>query len=109
MTPAMHQFANVEELPRSPSVDSRPIHFDLSALERMIQCALLITIVVLRLVKMRSHPLDSDERQHLHVVWAWTHGMIQYRDTFDNHMPLFHLIMAPFVAFFGERPEILSF
>jgi hypothetical protein len=46
---------------------------------------------------------DSDEPQHLHVVWAWTHGLVQYRDVFDNHMPLFHLLCAPILGLLGEH------
>ena len=51
--------------------------------------------------------VDSDEPQHMHVAWAWTQGMVQYRDVFDNHTPLFHLLTAPLVAMFGERPDIV--
>src|ERR1700731_301595 len=46
---------------------------------------------------------DSDEQQHLHVVWAWTQGLVQYRAVFDNHMPLFHLICAPILGLLGEH------
>ncbi|MEY2485947.1 MAG: hypothetical protein QOH39_1595 [Verrucomicrobiota bacterium] len=46
---------------------------------------------------------DSDESQHLHVIWAWTHGLVQYRDVFDNHMPLFHLLCAPLLGVLGEH------
>jgi hypothetical protein len=50
---------------------------------------------------------DSDEQQHLHVAWGWTAGLVQYRDLFDNHAPLFHMITAPILALFGERADIL--
>lgn len=50
---------------------------------------------------------DSDESQHLHVIWAWTHGLVQYRDVFDNHMPLFHLLCAPLLGLLGEHPADL--
>jgi hypothetical protein len=50
---------------------------------------------------------DSDESQHLHVVWGWAHGLIPYRDLFDNHTPLFHLFMAPFFASLPEWPGVL--
>src|SRR5262249_38433169 len=46
---------------------------------------------------------NSDEPQHLHVVWAWTHGLVQYRDVFDNHMPLFQLLCAPILGLLGEH------
>ncbi|MDQ2658808.1 MAG: glycosyltransferase family 39 protein [Verrucomicrobiota bacterium] len=50
---------------------------------------------------------DTDESQHLHVIWAWTHGLVQYRDVFDNHMPLFQLLCAPLLALMGEHARDL--
>ena len=50
---------------------------------------------------------NTDETQHLHVLWGWTRGMIQYRDLFDNHPPLFHMLMAPFFGLFPERADIV--
>ena len=52
--------------------------------------------------------LDSDETQHLHVVWGWTQGLLPYRDFFDNHAPLFSWLCAPLLAAFGERPDIVT-
>jgi hypothetical protein len=51
--------------------------------------------------------VDTDEPQHLHVVWAWTQGLVPYRDVFDNHAPLFHLAMVPLVKALGERADLL--
>ena len=62
---------------------------------------------VLRLALILRYRIDSDETQHLHVVWGYTHGLLQYRDLFDNHMPLFHLASIPFLLATGERPEAL--
>jgi hypothetical protein len=50
---------------------------------------------------------DSDEPQHLHVAWAWAHGLMQYRDLFDNHMPLFHMLCGPIVVVLGDRADLL--
>jgi len=50
---------------------------------------------------------DSDEPQHMHIAWAWSHGMVQYRDVFDNHMPLFHLVTSPLFAIGGDDPRLL--
>ncbi len=58
---------------------------------------------------MFRYRIDSDEPQHLHVVWGWTHGLLQYRDVFDNHMPLFQMLCAPLLRVIGERPESLIF
>src|SRR2546428_199089 len=61
----------------------------------------------LRVLYILHHRADSDEPQHLHVVWGWTQGLVQYRDFFDNHAPLFHLLMVPWVRGWGERPDLL--
>src|SRR5258708_9301857 len=50
---------------------------------------------------------DSDEPQHLHVAWGWTAGLVQYRDLFDNHAPLFHILLAPILKVVGEPPDVL--
>lgn len=62
---------------------------------------------LLRAVCVWVQPWDSDEPQHLHVVWSWTEGLIPYRDFFDNHTPLFHVLCAPFLMAFGVRPDII--
>lgn len=51
--------------------------------------------------------VNSDEPQHLHVVWGWAVGLLPYRDLFDNHAPLFQWLMAPLIAMLGERADIL--
>lgn len=62
----------------------------------------------LRSISVYNHPWDNDEAQHLHVVWAWTQGLIPYRDFFDNHAPLFHLLCAPVLSLIGERADVIS-
>ncbi|HWN64709.1 MAG TPA: glycosyltransferase family 39 protein [Candidatus Binatus sp.] len=49
----------------------------------------------------------SDEPQHLHVVWGWARGFVQYRDLADNHMPLFHILCAPIYKLIGDCGTIL--
>src|SRR5207237_9111560 len=41
----------------------------------------------------------------LQVACESTHGLVQYRDFFDNHAPLFHMMMAPVLALVGERAD----
>jgi hypothetical protein len=60
-----------------------------------------------RVVAILRFRVSSDEPQHLHVIWAWTQGLVQYRDVFDNHSPLFQLLMAPVLALLPERPDIV--
>src|SRR5882762_333097 len=60
--------------------------------------------IVSRVVLAWHQTIGSDEPQHAHVAWAWVHGLVQYRDVFDNHTPLFHLVSAPLVALIGDGP-----
>lgn len=46
---------------------------------------------------------ENDELQHLHVVWSWTRGLTQYKDIFDNHTPLYHLVTAGLVSLLGLK------
>ena len=75
--------------------------------ERILLWSTAAAALVLRAVAFFRYRFDSDEQQHLHVAWSWTQGLVQYRDFFDNHLPLFHLLTAPFVAVAGERADIL--
>lgn len=53
-----------------------------------------------------AHRIDSDEPQHLHIAWAWMRGLVQYRDEFDNHLPLLHLLFAPLMALMPESSSV---
>jgi 4-amino-4-deoxy-L-arabinose transferase-like glycosyltransferase len=75
--------------------------------ERAVVYALLGFMFSLRILYVFRYNIDTDEPQHLHVVWGWTRGLVQYRDLFDNHCPLFHLLFAPLFALLGERPDII--
>ncbi|MEI9898034.1 MAG: hypothetical protein WDN28_30300 [Chthoniobacter sp.] len=54
-----------------------------------------VVILALRIGYSLILRFDSDEPQHLHVVWAWTKGLLPYRDVFDNHAPLFQICARP--------------
>jgi hypothetical protein len=83
----------------------------LSRREKLTLAGFATLALVLRALALFRYRFDADEQHHLHVAWGWTDGMVQYRDYFDNHAPLFHLLMAPilggFTAIFGERADIL--
>ena len=64
-------------------------------------------LAVLRVAYAVVYRVDSDEPQHLHVVWEWTQGKLPYRDFFDNHTPLFQALCAPLMKLFGERADIV--
>src|SRR5579872_2122068 len=75
--------------------------------ERIILAAFAALSLAARALAYFRYRFDSDEPQHLHVAWGWTAGLLQYRDLFDNHAPLFHMITAPILSWAGERPDIL--
>ena len=75
--------------------------------ERILLWSCAAASLVLRAIAFFRYRFDSDEQQHLHVAWGWTAGLVQYRDLFDNHVPLFHLVTAPFLALVGERRDVL--
>lgn len=77
------------------------------ASELLLTAFFLVCLVILALNNVLHHRFDTDEPQHLHVIWGWTHGLVQYRDLFDNHMPLFQIALAPVLAAIGERATVL--
>jgi hypothetical protein len=83
-------------------------YFEMSGPDEFIAAAILFALmIVIRIVNITRYGFDSDEPQHLHVMWGWTHGLVQYRDLFDNHMPLFQIMFAPICGLIGERATIL--
>jgi len=77
--------------------------------ERRALLALSAAMLFLRVAYAFAYPVDTDEPQHLHIAWAWTQGLLPYRDVFDNHAPLFHALSAPLVAIIGEDSRVLLF
>jgi hypothetical protein len=75
--------------------------------EKLTLAVFAALALVLRAVALFRYRFDSDEQQHLHVTWGWTAGLVQYRDLFDNHAPLFHMLTAPLLALVGERSTVL--
>ncbi len=65
-------------------------------------------MIVLQIAYAFRWRVNSDEPQHLHVVWAWTQGLLPYRDVFDNHAPLFQMLSAPLLSLLGERADIVA-
>lgn len=74
---------------------------------RIALAGVSVATLALRLAIIFRYRIDSDETQHLHVTWGWTRGLLQYRDFFDNHMPLFQVLSIPLVWLAGERPSAL--
>jgi len=72
-----------------------------------LAAAALVALLILRVWAALTLRVNSDEPQHLHIVWCWTQGILPYRDVFDNHAPLFHILYAPLLAALGERADIV--
>jgi len=81
----------------------------ISRSERLVAASIALVTLAMRAVAFFHYRFDSDEPQHLHVVWGWTAGLLQYRDLFDNHAPLFHMAMSPLLRLLGERSDILLY
>src|SRR4051794_10824073 len=78
------------------------IYFEMSGPGEFIAATVLFAlIIVIRVLNILHYRFDSDEPQHLHVIWGWARGLVQYRDLFDNHMPLFHIGFAPIFGLIG--------
>lgn len=75
--------------------------------DRWLAAVLLGVGLLLRLLYIWHYRIDSDEPQHLHVVWGWTQGLLPYRDFFDNHTPIFQALYAPLFHLLGVRADIL--
>src|SRR5438034_5634681 len=69
--------------------------------------SLLIALILLRVITVTHYKFGADEPQHLHVIWGWARGFVQYRDLADNHMPLFQILCAPIYKLIGDRATIL--
>ena len=83
-------------------------YFGLSYPHEFTSAALLfIGLIFLRVVTVTYYKFGADEPQHLHVIWGWARGFVQYRDLADNHMPLFQLLFAPIYKLIGDRGTIL--
>lgn len=86
----------------------RARYFNLSGSgEFFAALGLAVAMLTLRVLNIFRYRFDTDESQHMHVLWGWTHGLVQYRDIFDNHMPLFQIALAPLLGLAGERAETL--
>lgn len=77
------------------------------ALNKIAGLILLCVLVAMKVDAAHRYRFNTDETQHLHVIWGWTQGLVEYRDLFDNHPPLFHMLMAPIFRLFPERADIV--
>lgn len=54
---------------------------------------------------------DPDEFQHAQFAWLIAQGLVPYRDFFEHHPPLWHLLAAPFAGRVDEAsaPSVFAF
>jgi hypothetical protein len=95
------------QLYQNVSSSKRSFVDQVSRAEVWFAIGLFVFLLALRILYAVHYRIDSDEPQHLHVVWGWTQHMIPYRDYFDNHSPLFQLLCAPFFAALCPRADIV--
>ncbi len=96
------------EVCRPGGGDGAPLAVSVRRREAIAAGLLVGVALAVRCVGALLLQVDTDEPQHLHVVWGWLHGFVQYRDLFDNHAPLFHLLLAPVLGIVGEHPGSLA-
>lgn len=95
------------EIPEIESLETPMAEEKLQGADRWLALALLGCGLILRILYIWHYRIDSDEPQHLHVVWGWTQGLLPYREIFDNHSPLFQALYAPLFHLLGVRADIL--
>jgi hypothetical protein len=110
MTPSRIQAESTEVPELSTPTLSRDLlpASKLTRVEVGLGITCLLVLLCLRWFYVSTQPWDSDEPQHLHVVWAWANGLLPYKDVFDNHAPLFQAMSAPLFSLFGERADIVA-
>ncbi len=87
--------------------EARAARPHISGFERSGAWIVFAVWLAMRVIGAFRYRIDSDETQHLHVVWGWTRGLMPYRDVFDNHAPLFQMLMAPLLWILPESPETI--
>lgn len=83
------------------------VYFGMSRRELMIAASFFVFLIAFKIANIICSRFDTDEPQHLHVIWGWARGFVQYRDIFDNHMPLFQIMFAPIFGLIGDRASLL--
>lgn len=69
-------------------------------LETATAALLTLLALLLRLPLLGLRNYDPDELQHVHSAYSIAKGLLPYRDYFEHHTPLLHLLLAPMLALF---------
>ena len=73
----------------------------------LIPTIIIGLLFALRCLAIFRVEVDSDEPQHLHMIYGWVGGELPYRDRFDNHTPLLYILFRPLAILAGETPQIV--
>lgn len=55
-------------------------------------------LIGLMIWSSRTRAFDPDEFQHVEFAWLIATGTIPYRDVFEHHTPLYHMLVSPMLA-----------
>src|SRR5436190_19162193 len=70
-------------------------YLEIPRAEFMASAGLFALMIAFKLVNIVRYPFDSDESQHMHVIWASARGFVQCQDIFNKHMLHFPIIVSP--------------
>jgi hypothetical protein len=68
------------------------------AVNRWILPSILLAVFLGSLLFSRHTAWDDDELQHAHMSVLIAKGQVPHRDFFEHHLPLYHILHAPFMA-----------
>ncbi len=69
---------------------------------------IVIAIFFVLIVLVRSRGWDEDEFEHMQFAWSVWKGAVPYREVFENHPPLYYLVVQPFFWLFGGTDQTLA-
>ncbi len=71
-----------------------------------LETCIWLVIALLYLYFCLFHAFDDDELQHCHNAYLIWKGLVPYRDFFEHHLPLYHILVSPFFIL-GEKPSTI--
>ena len=69
-----------------------------SRVEIAIWILVILVSIVWPLTQFSRVVVDPDELEHLHMAWLWNQGVQPYTGFFDDHPPLYWLLLRPLVG-----------
>ncbi len=78
-------------------------------MKKHLTALLFISLGLLWLYFVLFHGFDDDEFQHCHNAFLIWKGFVPYRDFFEHHIPLYHILFSGLFAFDTGRWTIFLF